>query len=41
MISDKYWLVFADVGRVLVKTQAIESCMQRKGWSQTSALGAH
>ena len=41
MMSDKYWLVFADVGRAVTKKQAIESCLQRKGWSKTSALEAH
>jgi hypothetical protein len=41
MMSDKYWLVFADVARAVTKKQAIESCMQRKGWSKTSAPGSH
>jgi hypothetical protein len=41
MMSDKYWLIFAELGRVLTEKQVMESCMQRKGWSQTSALGAH
>jgi hypothetical protein len=41
MMSDKYWLVFADVARAMTKKPALESCMQRKGWSKTSALGPH
>lgn len=36
MMSDKYWLMFADVARALTARRALERCMERRGWIKGS-----